>query len=528
MIYRKPERFFENSGTVDPEESYYVPLDNVTNTKNQDIKPMVDRGRYFSMFAPRQSGKTTFLEEIISHLHNNPVYVVIKLSFQFCKNLDIPRFYELIEKELYSQLKNRLNQVKCEKNETVNQFLDSHHLTDHISLMTLFEELNRVIQFKKIIIFIDEFDGIPIDELENFLTALRELYQKYKKVKQKALYSIGLIGIRNITKLVVGGVSPFNIADQVDLPMFSLKNIRNLYAQYTEETNQPFTEKAVKKVYEETAGQPWLVNRLGTILTVNVKPQTTAPIDEKDVEKAVQILLKERNDHFDNLYEKAKIYKETFVEIVFDHVEYDPDDEDQTWLEQYGLVKNIEGHAVVGNNIYKTRYVKTFFKESRAYDDLSLQAYALPGNRLDMKRILLNFGRYISQIGVKAFYAEEKPYEKTGQFLLTAWLYQFVKSGEGDVRDEVLSGLGRLDIMLTYKGKKYIIETKVNRHDDVSGIIEEGILQLSGKYLATEDTSEGYLVVFDTRIPVGAVCKPQTHPVGDKQVTSFTIAIGKP
>jgi hypothetical protein len=60
MIYRKPERFFENSGTVDPEESYYVPLDNVTNTKNQDIKPMVDRGRYFSMFAPRQSGKTTY------------------------------------------------------------------------------------------------------------------------------------------------------------------------------------------------------------------------------------------------------------------------------------------------------------------------------------------------------------------------------------------------------------------------------------------------------------------------------------
>ena len=138
----------------------------------------------------------------------------------------------------------------------------------------------------------------------------------------------------------------------------------------------------MKKVYEETAGQPWLVNRLGTILTVNVKPQTTEPVDEKDVEKAVQILLKERNDHFDNLYEKAVIYKETFVEIVFDHVEYDPDDRDQTWLEQYGLIKNIEGHAVVGNNIYKTRHIKTFFKESRTYDDLSLRAYELPGNRL--------------------------------------------------------------------------------------------------------------------------------------------------
>jgi hypothetical protein len=394
--------------------------------------------------------------------------------------------------------------------------------------MELFEELNRIIEFKKIIIFIDEFDGIPIKELENFLTTLRELYLKYKKAKQKALYSIGLIGIRNITKLTVGGVSPFNIADQVDLPPFSLKNIRDLYSQYTAETNQPFTEEAVKKLHEETAGQPWLINRLGTILTINIKPGTTDPIDDWDVEKAIQILLKERNDHFNNLYEKAKLYKETFIEIVFDHVEYDPDNEDQTWLEQYGLITNKGGNAVVANNIYKTRYVKTFFKEVRAYDDLSLKTYELPENRLDMKRILLNFGRYISQIGVKAFYAEEKPYEKTGQFLLTAWLYQFVKGGEGDVRDEMLSGLGRMDIMLTYKGKKYIIETKVNRSDDISGIIEEGISQLSEKYLATEAASEGYLVVFDTRTPVGAGCDPQNHQAGDKQVTSFNIAIGKP
>lgn len=492
------------------------------------MKTMVDQGRYFSIFAPRQSGKTTFLEEFCSQLHRDPTYIAIILCFQDYSNLDITGFYAEIEQELYEQLTDRLRDIHCEKAETVNRFLESHHLTNHISFRRLFEQLNRIIEFKKIVIFIDEFDGIPVDELENFLTSLRKLYLKYKKIKQKALYSIGLVGIRDVTKLIVGGVSPFNIADQVDLPSFSLKNVHDLYAQYTTETNQPFEEEAVRKIYEETAGQTWLVNRLGTILTVNIKPNTTDPIDKQDVEKAIQILLKERNDHFNNLYEKAKLYKETFVEVVFDHVDYDPDNEDQSWLEQYGLIQNKAGYAVVANNIYKTRYVKTFFKEARAYDDLSLKPYELPGNCLDMKRILLNFGRYISQIGVKAFYAEEKPYEKTGQFLLTAWLYQFVKGGEGDVRDELLSGLGRLDIMLTYKGKKYIIETKVNRNDDINGIIEEGILQLSGKYLATEDVSEGYLVVFDTKTPVGAVLYPQIHEVGDKQITSITIAIGKP
>lgn len=528
MSYRKPERTFEKSGAVNPESSYYVPLENVVNTDNQDIKTMVDQGRYFSIFAPRQSGKTTFFKRFCSQLQKDPVYIAIILSFQDNRKLEKTRFYELVEMELYGQLIDRLNQVNCDKTEAVTQFLNSYHLTDHISFRLLFEKLNRLIQFKKIIIFIDEFDGIPLSELENFLTALRELYQKYKEVKQKALYSIGLVGIRNITKLIVGGVSPFNIGDQVNLPPFSPENIRDLYGQYSEETNQPFTEAAVKRVHEETAGQPWLVNRLGTILTINIKPGTVEPINEPDVEKAVQSLLKERNSHFDNLYEKAKLYKETFVEIVFDHVEYDPDDEDQAWLEQYGLVKNRDHHAVVANCIYQSRYIKTFFKEAKAYEEFSLQPYELHGNRLDMERILLNFEKYITRIGVSAFYREKKPYEKTGQFLLTAWLYQFVRGDEGELRYEVRSGLGRMDILLTYKGVKYIIETKMNRHDDVSGIINEGILQLSTKYLASEATADGYLVVFDTKTHVGAPCKPRFHEAGDKKVTSFTIGIGRP
>ncbi len=525
--YRKPKRIFEKSGSVNPEESYYVLLEDVVNSDKQDIKTMVDRGRYFSIFAPRQSGKTTFLERICNEVHQEQTYVAILLSFQKYRKLSIERFYNQIQKNLYKQLIHRLTAVDCEKLDEIKAYLNGHDLTDHISFGDLFEELNQIIRLKKIVIFIDEFDGIPLDELENFLTTLRDLYLKYKAVKQKALYSVGLVGIRNVTKLIVGGVSPFNIADQIDMPPFSLKNVRDLFSQYTEETNQPFTEEAVKRIHGETAGQTWLVNRLGTILTLDIKLGTVEPINEDDVETAIQRLLKERNDHFHNLHEKAKLYKETFIEIVFDNVEYNPDDEDQTWLEQYGLVKNRDGRAVVANNIYKARYIKTFFKEVRAYEDLSLQIYALPGDRLDMKRIILNFEKYIAQIGVSAFYEEKKPYEKTGQFLLTAWLYQFVKGEHGELRYEVRSGLGRMDILLTYKGKKYIIETKVNCHDDVTGIINEGILQLSSKYLETERRGEGYLVIFDTKTHVGAVCHPRDHTAGDKIVTSFIIGIGR-
>jgi hypothetical protein len=525
--YRKPLRTFEKSGTVNPETSYYVPLENVVNSDKQDIKTMVDLGRYFSIFAPRQSGKTTFLEALCGQLHGDPTYVAVILSLQDNKNLDKTGFYSLMEMELYEQLTNRLNEVRCEKTEAVNRFLNKHHLTNHVSLRLLFEKLNKIIQYKKIVIFIDEFDGIPFDELEDFLTTLRGLYIKYKKVKEKALYSIGLIGIRNITKLIVGGVSPFNIADQVEMPPFSLKNVRDLYSQYTEETNQPFTDDAIKKIYEETEGQPWLVNCLGSILTLDIKPGTTEPIEPDDVEKAIESLLLEKNDHFDNLYEKAKLYKETFVEVVFDNVSYSPYQEDQSWLEQYGLIKNKDGHAIVANNIYKSMFIKVFFREVNAYDEISLHGYVLPGNKLDMGRILLDFEQYIAQIGVNAFYKEDKPYEKTGQFLLTAWLYQFVRGGEGELCYEVPSGVGRMDIILTYKGKKYIIETKINRHN-LTRTIKDGINQLSDKYLASESIEEGFLVIFDIKTHIGEECEQHLHQAGNKKVTSFTIGIGRP
>ncbi|MCP4146634.1 MAG: hypothetical protein GY757_02690, partial [bacterium] len=463
MKYKKPERIFEAAGSVNPKEAYYTRLNNVSNSFKQDIKTMVDKGRYFSIFAPRQSGKTTFLKRFCQELEKDRTYIAILLNFEKYIDLSTERFYQRIQKHLYMQLNERLTTLDCDKMDEISSFLNSHELTDHISFSDLFEELNRIIRFKKIIIFIDEFDGIPQAELGNFLRTIRDLYLRYKEAEKKALYSVGLVGIRNITKLIVGGISPFNIADQVEMPSFSLKNVHDLFSQYTEETNQPFSEDAVNKVHEETGGQTWLVNRLGTILTVEVKPGTVEPIDETDVERAIDILLLENNVHFDNLYQKAVLFKETFVKIVFDHVKYKPNDEDQSWLEQYGLVKKEGKRITAGNNIYKKRFIEIFFDEIEALDELLPSRYFLPGNRLDMETALLDFEKYITQTGVSAFYQEKKPYEKTGQFLLTAWLHQFEKGGDGDVRYEVYSGLGRMDILLTYKGKKYIIETKVNR-----------------------------------------------------------------
>jgi len=524
--FTKPKRIFEHSAIVDPETSYYVPLENVRNSLGQDMKTMVDMGRYFSIFAPRQSGKTTFFKIFCEDLEIDDMYIAILLSFQELSKLTSGKFYSYIQKRLYSQLIDRLNTIKCANRDKLINFLNDHELKDNISFGELFQRLKDVIKSKKIVIFIDEFDGIPDTELESFLNTLRELYQSHKGVKEKALYSVGLVGIRNVAQLVVGGVSPFNIAEKVRLPSFTLQNVRDLYAQYTVETNQPFSKEAIRRIYEETSGQPWLVNRLGSILTIDVKRMASEPITEEDVEKAITRLLEEHNDHFYNLVEKAKMYKEAFIEIVFNGTRYQPDNEKQALLETHGLITKNKGQAVVFNNIYKKRFLNMFFDEVTEAVDTTTEKYYIEGGILNMEAVLSDFENYITEIGVNAFYEKGKPLEKTGQFLLTAWLYQFVKTENDSLRYESPSGLGRMDILLIYNNRKFIIETKINRVN-LNTSMEDAKNQVVTKYMKTERVNEGYIVIFDTKTQVGDLRPPQKLEVDKKEVMVFCIGIGR-
>jgi len=60
MEFKKPKRIFEDSGIVDPASAYHTEMEDVVNTKGQDIKTMVDLGRYFSIFAPGKAGRPLF------------------------------------------------------------------------------------------------------------------------------------------------------------------------------------------------------------------------------------------------------------------------------------------------------------------------------------------------------------------------------------------------------------------------------------------------------------------------------------
>ncbi len=97
------------------------------------------------------------------------------------------------------------------------------------------------------------------------------------------------------------------------------------------------------------------------------------------------------------------MYKEAFIEVVFNGVERIPGDEEQSRLMTHGLIIARGKNLFVRNPICKERFTMAFFKEVSEMVDASSSRYYLPDGELNMPRVLSDFEKNIAQIGAGAF-----------------------------------------------------------------------------------------------------------------------------
>ena len=154
-------------------------------------------------------------------------YFPIRLDFQVCRNLSIPEFYAYLSKGIRSQIESVFQ--KHRSMPSLSQFLDATSPTNHISMIDFFRELQKLLQNRRIVLMIDEFDGIPQSALSDFLYALRLIYLSDEP---RCPHSIGIIGVKSITQLNYDrSVSPFNIQGEFRLPiLFDMLSL--LYWRY--------------------------------------------------------------------------------------------------------------------------------------------------------------------------------------------------------------------------------------------------------------------------------------------------------
>lgn len=518
-------RKFNYTGPVYPDEHYIVKRDELFYS----FKDMVDAGKYFTIFAPRQTGKTTFLKQAISRFNENPYYLGIYLDFERYRCYEEEKFYRVLKKDLNKTLVKRLTSIECEKIGAVEKIFKDKTIENNEDFHDVIEALGEIIPDKRIILLIDEFEAISIDISRDFLYTLRDMYIKCRETRAFAIYSIGLVGIKNIAELNFGSQSPFNIAVQINIENFTLDQVYELINQYLEDSGQKLEEGVIEKIYYETGGQPFLVNRLCSIMVEDIVTDRAKIVGFDDLNQALEVLVKENNPNFYSLETNARQHQDMILAILFGtrDIRYNPRDPVQRRLIMFGVIKEADGRAEIANPIYH-RVLWDHFRSaddnglSRSFHEKEFCSFITPEGRIDMRGILVNFKEFIERIGVGLFDLTDRPRESVGQYLLMSYLDLFRRAIKGHLLLETPSGRGRLDVLLLYGGQSYVVETKIWRGE----VAFEYALEQVKRYAGTEHVKEGYLVFFDQRLK-DKVCDNKVWNVmlGEIKVICFLIHV---
>ena len=520
-------RRFGTQGPVNSEQHYVV-------ARTEELAEFIMRvkeGRYIVIFAPRQTGKTTFFYAAMDILAaEDPIYIPIHLDFEAYKNLTLPDFYSNLTEDIreeIEQLYHKRGEVPCE---ALRDFLENTTLTDNISMLRGFGALARVLENRKVVILIDEFDGIPPAIVDDFLYALRRIY--ISRTVPRCPYSLGIVGVKSIAQLNYDhSVSPFNIHDDFALSNFTLAQVQELFGQYTSEVGQAFAPEVIEFIHKQTDGQPFLVNRFAQILTEELDIPKTETITLAHFSAAHVQLVDENNTNLTHLttnIRRNSRFENLLMRIMLDDegVLFNLRNELINELATYGvLTRGTDRMCKIANPIYLYCILQTFkpvvngLERDYFPDDTDVSHYLMSIGQIQMERLLDNFRDFIARVGFKILQVPETPQEFIGQHLLFAYLHQFVVSVNGAMYMEVPTGRGRMHLLILHNEKKYIVETKVWRSERG---YTQGKQQLAA-YLGIEGVTEGYYVVFNHR----AVTEPrtETESIDGLTIRSYVIPV---
>ena len=495
---------FGTYGPVNPEENYVVSR----TTELADFIKRVKLGRYIVIFAPRQTGKTTFFQWALDTLaaDTGETYFPIELNFEVYENYTPSDFYVSLYEEIYEEIQRVFEARDIVPSEDLTQFLQNTKLTDHVAMMRFFQRFGAFLGDEKLVLIIDEFDGIPHDAVRGFLHALRNIYV-HRSMRQ-CPYSVGIVGVKSIAQLNLDrSISPFNIQDEFELPNFTLEQVQELLGQYTNEVGQIFAPEVVENIHRQTAGQPFLVNRFAQMLTEEMDIPKTETIAMTHFSKAYAEILEENNTNLTHLVTNIRRdprFKNLLMEIAsYDRgIRFSLRQERISELAMYGVIgKGPDGMCQILNPIYQHCILQAFkpmingLERDYLPEDTDFLDYLMPTGQINMERLLDNFRDFIARVGFRILQVPETPKEYVGQDLLYAYLDQFVSLVRGVMSLEVQTGRGRMDLVIFHNAQKYIVETKIW---EGKRRYKAGKAQLA-VYLKSEKVSKGYYVVFDHR-----------------------------
>ncbi|MGE5343789.1 MAG: ATP-binding protein [Candidatus Omnitrophota bacterium] len=459
------------------------------------VERLIDQKLYFTLHAPRQTGKTTYLYALAKKLNTEGKYIALVVSLEQAgfKSITPEEANLLLNASIYQEaLENLPEEYRPENPQkikflNVNQYLKSWCAN----------------QQKPIILFLDEIDSLMDDVLVSILRQLRSGYPSRPKHFPSSLALVGLRDVREYKIKVrdecesAGKGSPFNIkSDSLLMSNFEKEEVFELLEQHTQDTGQGFPDDVKEEIFRLSNGQPWLVNALAKqIVEMALDHDYSKPITIDILTQAKNELIQRRDTHLDSLIEKLKeerVKKIVQAIINGDNLTFDTLNDDILYVRDLGIVSQTDP-LKFANPVYAEIIprVMAYSIQVSLPVEIETRFFFNENNEIDMKKVLEAFQEFYRENA--EFWLDRYEFkESANHLLLMAFLQRIVNSG-GEITREMALGNGRIDILVNYHHQRVALELKIKRG---SQSIEKAKKQLSD-YLDKLGLKEGYLVIFD-------------------------------
>ncbi|MEM7531652.1 MAG: AAA-like domain-containing protein [Chloroflexota bacterium] len=497
-------RRFHSYGPVSPKYHYHAPRKELIDRAYLQVvgEEPDEGGHYITVWAPRQTGKSWVMLEVMKRVRAQGDFEVGFISLQSAKTVTD----EKLALEVFAH---RL-QIWFKRDFPVIETWTQIH--------TLFTS-----QYfsKPVILIIDEFDALQDNFINRFANEFRDMYlargsdtDTPSDEKHNLLHGLALIGVRSVLGIENVKGSPFNVQRSVHIPNLSQEEVEQIFASYQDESGQRIAPSVVAQIYYEMQGQPGLTCWMGELLT-EVHNRHDAEITMDDFAYAYADAVDEQpNNNILNIISKAK--EEQYKPIILEMFQggaklpFRYDDPDTNYLYMNGVVSR----EIIPDKMGRyRRYLKfpcpfvqkrlfnyfahdLFSGLKRLYDPFTDLSNTISSTHLDITHMVRLFEAYLQKNrgwllkNAPRRKTDEHIYEAVYHFSLYMYLIQFLED-DATVLPEFPTGNGKIDIVIHHT-QTYPIEVKsfINRQK-----YQEALVQ-AAEYAQQLYVSEAWLVSF--------------------------------
>ncbi len=470
-------RRFSSYGPPDRDLHYYAPRTELIDSAYRQLvgdNPHKS-GHYITVWAPRQTGKSWLMQQILFRLQKESRFDVLKLNLENLKDkTDAGDIINNLAKKIGEGLGKEFPKIKNQDD---------------------FQEIfKKDVLDRPLILILDEFDSLADTGLSAIVSAFRNIYMSRNDETDLAtdqktylLHSVALIGIRSAMGIENIKGSPFNVQRSLPIPNLSYEEVNGMFQWYNEDSGQTIEQEVIDRIFAETNGQPGLTCWFGELVTETYNSDKPAAITSQQFEEvlaaAVKIL---PNNNILNIISKAnqEPHKQVVLELFKTDrkMEFTYDNTRLNHLYMNGVItyeeeNRTEYYVKFSSSFVQKRLFNYFSHEYFSNLGSLVEPYkdlndVISDSQLNIRGILTLYQDYLKANSDWLFKSaprrsDMRIYEAIFHFNLFAYLNEFLKTPGGRIVPEFPTGNGKIDLIIRYANQIYGLELKsfTNTHN---------------------------------------------------------------